>query len=224
MLPSISISSDLDRLAQWARRIGSDQLPFATTLALTRTAKDAADALTAAMPHELDRPTPFTQKAWAFQRASKTDLTARVFAKDAQAKYLQYQVFGGNRAPTNVALKLPAQIKLNEFGNIPRAEIKRLIQLAQEGKRLTRVRGARLGISSKLDLFYGDPGNGMPPGIFKRVQQGSVHHLVPIVLFPHIVAHYTPRIPMRATVERVVRARFGANWSDAWAQAMRSAR
>lgn len=224
MFPSISIKHDLDEVARWARRIAADQVPFATALALTRTVEQAAAELTRELPRALDKPTPFTLKAWSIRRATKIDQTAVVFAKDAQEQYLQWQVFGGDRAPNKKAQRLPTAIKLNEFGNIPRGEIKRLVKLAQEGKRLTRARGAKLGISNKVDLFYGDPGNGMPPGVFKRVVHGNTHQLVPLVVMPQRAVHYKARFPMRDIVLRVVRSRFAANYAEAWAQALRSAR
>jgi hypothetical protein len=224
MFPSINVKHDIDRMGQWALAMAAEQLPFATALALTRTASDAANELTRELPKHLDKPTPFTMRAFSVARADKRTLTAAVFAKDAQAAYLRWQVDGGSRPPSKVAQRLPNAIKLNDFGNIPRGEIARLIKLAQAGQRLTRARGRRLAISSKVDLFYGDPGNGMPPGVFKRVVQGTEHKLIPLVVFPKQAAQYKARLPMHAIVERVVRDRFPANFSAALDQALRSAR
>lgn len=224
MFPTISVKQDIESLSRWARIMASDQLPFATALALTQTARDAAEAVTAALPQHLDQPTPFTRRAFRVRRAEKASLTASVYAMDAQAQYLYWQVEGGTRPPARVAQKLPTAIKLNDFGNIPRGEIARLIKLAQAGKRLTRARGARLGVSSEVDLFYGDPGNDMPVGIYKRVVAGSRHQLIPLVVFPRRGVHYEPRLPMRSIVERTVRNRFPDRFSTALDQAMRSAR
>lgn len=206
------------------RMLHSEQVPFATASALTRTAQDAANELNAVMPRYIDRPTPFTQKAFTQSRATKRDLRAVVFAKDAQAKYLRYQILGGNRTPDKLANKLPSTINLNEFGNIPRGEIAKLIALAKAGKRLTKARGKRLGVSSKLDLFYGDPANGMPPGIYKRVVQGDRHTLIPLVVFSKKPSHYKPIFPMREIVQRVVQQKFAANFKTAFAGAIKTAR
>lgn len=224
MFPTISVKSDLDRLVDWSHRLVNDQLDYATAVALTRTARDASDELGKATNQYIDKPTPFTQRAWTSTRATKGTLVASVRAKDVQARYLQWQVFGGARSPARKAQKLPTAIKLNEFGNIPKGEIARLIKLAQEGKRLTRKRGARLGISSEVDLYYGAPGHGMPPGIYKRVEQSGVHHLVPLVVFPSQDVHYKPRLPMLQIVDGVVRRRFAPNFTQAWREAMASAR
>jgi len=203
---SISVSGDFSRLAQRLREIGEKQAKYAAAVALTRTAQDAAKELNAELPRHLDNPTPFTRQAFTMRRATKSDLRAVVLAKPAQAKYLQYQVAGGSRAPNKKAQKLPSQIKLNAFGNIPRGEIVRLIALAKAGKRLTKAKGRKLGVSSKLNLFYGDPGNGRPPGIYKRVVNGEQQMLVPLIVFPQQQVQYRPRFPMRAIVERVVLA------------------
>lgn len=224
MFPTLSVTDQIESMSRWARVLASDQLPFATALALTQVARDATEVVTAELPKYLDRPTEFTRRAFRFQRADKRTLTSAVYAMDAQAKYLYWQVKGGVRQPNRVAQKLPTAVKLNEFGNIPRGEIARLIQLAQAGKRLTRARSARLGISSQVDLFYGDPGDGMPVGIYKRVLAGSVHRLIPLVVFPRGGAQYTPRFPLRQLVERTVRARFPGRFKAAFDQARRSAR
>lgn len=220
----ISVKVDISGIERRAQFLHQDQVPYATAVALTRTAQDAASALNAELPRYIDRPTSFTQKAFTQHRATKRDLQAVVFAKDIQAKYLRYQVFGGERAPNKKAQKLPSNIKLNEFGNIPRGEIARLIAFAKAGKKLTKARGKRLGISSKLDLFYGDPGNGRLPGIYKRVVQGERHILVPLIVFPAQKVHYKPRFPMCAIVQRVVDQRFRTHFATALREATATAR
>lgn len=220
----IRVTSDFNRLAQQLRAIGEKQVRYAGAVALTRTARDAAAALNDQMPKHLDNPTAFTKRAFTTRKATKQDLRAVVLAMPAQAKYLRYQIAGGSRAPTKKAQRLPSQIKLNAFGNIPRGEIVRLIALAKEGKRLTKARGRKLGISNKLDLFYGDPGHGRPPGIYKRVVNGDQNILVPLIVFPAVPAKYKPRLPMREIVQRVVNQRFADHFRAAWAEAVRTAR
>lgn len=224
MPATINLASDLQQLAGWAMALGHNQLPFATSVALNAVAQDAADEVGRETARRLDRPTPFTRRAWSVWKSSKAQLTATVYAKDAQARYLRWQVAGGSRAPNKRAQRLPSNIKLNEFGNLPRGEIARLVALAKSGKRLTKARGARLGVSSKLDLFYGDPGNGLPPGIYKRVVHGTDHKLVPLIVFPRVDAKYTVRLPLERIVRDVVRARFEQRFHQAWAAALRTAR
>jgi hypothetical protein len=220
----ISVKVDLSGLERMLQRLEKKQVPYATALALTRTAQDAATALNAELPQYISKPTSFTQKAFTQRKAEKHDLRAVVFAKGVQAKYLRYQVLGGDRAPNKKAQRLPSNINLNAFGNIPRGEITRLIALAKAGGRLTKYKGKKLGISSKLDLFYGDPGHGKPPGIYKRVVQGGQHILVPLIVFTQQSVHYKPRFPMRAIVQRVVNQRFRAHFAIAMREAKATAR
>lgn len=223
----LSVKFDTSGFERKLAALKKDQVPFASAVALTGTAQDAASELNMRLPDYLDNPTPFTRKAFSSSRANKRDgkaMRAIVFAKDAQAKYLQYQVFGGSRAPNKRAQRLPSNVNLNEFGNIPRGEIARLIALAKEGKRIAKARGRKLGISSKLDLFYGDPGNGNPPGIYKRVVHGDRHALVPLIVFPSQQVQYKPRFPMRDIVQRVVAQKFAPRFKAALADAIGSAR
>lgn len=222
--PMISIKIDTSRLERQLKALANDQVPYATAVALTRTAQDAAKELNAELPKHLDNPTPFTRQAFTILRATKRDLRAVVLAKAAQAKYLKYQVDGGSRAPNKKAQRLPSQIKLNAFGNIPRGEIVRLIALAKADKRLTKAKGRKLGVSSKVNLFYGDPGNGRPPGIYKRVVNGEQQTLVPLIVFPQQQVQYRPRFPMRSIVERVVAQKFAAHFRVALQEAIRTAR
>ena len=224
MFPSISISSDVDRLAWWARTFGHEQLPYAVALAINGVAKDAAQELEAQQRTIFDRPTSFTQRAWSVWRADKRRLESRVFAKDAQAKYLHWQVAGGSRQPTRRALRLPTAVQLDAHGNIPKGEITRLVAAAKAGKRLTKRRGQRIGVSSKVDLMYGEPGDARPAGIYKRVGQGDSARLIPLIVFPQRAARYQPRLPMERIVRQVVRARFASHFSLAWTEARRTAR
>lgn len=221
---NISVNTDLQKLVTWAHAMRADQLPFATAQALNAVAHDAADALVRKQPQVLDRPTPFTQRAWSVLRARKGSLTATVFAKAAQAKYLQWQVAGGTRQPDRRALKLPGAIKLDGHGNIGRADLARLVAAAKAGKRVTRKRGQKLGVSSALDLFYGEPGDGRPAGIYKRVLQGERQMLVPLVVFPARAARYQVRLPLHGIVTDAVRANFAARFNQAWAAALSTAR
>lgn len=219
----ISVSHDLHRTQSWAGRM-KEQLPFANALALTRTGQDVGDALSKALPQHLEDPTPFTMKAFGVQRATKQSQRAVVFTKQAQEQYLKWQIFGGSRPPARKAQKLPSNIKLNQYGNIPRGEVQRLVALAREGKKVSKARGRKLGISNKVDLFYGDPNNGMPPGLYKRVGSGDDGVLVPLVVFPAQNVQYEKRFPMFEIGQRVVGQVYAGHWRTAFEQAMASAK
>jgi hypothetical protein len=100
-------------LSDFAKR----QLPFAVSLALNDTAADVAKNAEKGLAKRLDRPTPFTRRAFAVLRSSRARLAAAVFAKDAQAAYLRFQEEGGERRPKGRAIVVPVNVRLNKFGN-----------------------------------------------------------------------------------------------------------
>ena len=215
----ITVKVDAAKLERRLQAIAGEQVPFATALALTNTARDCSKALTEELPKYLDNPTPFTLKAFTIQRAEKATLRARVFAKDAQGRYLTWQIDGGDRAPSRKLQRLPAEITLNAYGNLPAGEIKRLVALAKAGKRVSKARGAKVGVSSKVDLFYGDPGAGRAVGIYKRIVKGDQEFLVPLVIMPQGPVKYRPRFP----AERIVRDTAARVFPERFREAMRRA-
>ncbi len=96
-----------------------NQLPFATALALTRTAQVVAEDIRAEMGVVFDRPTPATLNSLYIQSATKQKLEARVWIKDgrsvngkgnvvgregvwgkgrAASKWLTPEIYGGPRS------------------------------------------------------------------------------------------------------------------------------
>ncbi len=192
-----------------AHRALAQKHRFAAAQAINATLRMARDTMPAALERDLDRPTPFTKRGFAVRPARKSDLQGFLVILPMQAAYLQYQIKGGRRAPKRIALRLPGQLKLNEFGNMPAGTIKRLVQRAKEGKRATRAQSRRFGVSNKVDLFYGEPGDGRPAGIYKRVREsGGRGMLVPLVLLPKRSASYKRRFDFYGHADRVVRTRF----------------
>jgi hypothetical protein len=125
---NISIRSDIKALEKSLDRFAMKQLPFATATALTALARRVQEKETSALPTALHKkPTPFTMRAFGVIGATKATLTAVVFAKDAQAKYLAPSEFGGPQLlGTKRALLNPKDIQLNQYSNIPKGTVGRL--------------------------------------------------------------------------------------------------
>ena len=132
------------------------QVRYAAAVALTRTAGAVKDAMPAVMERELDRPTAFTKRGMFVLRATPAKLAATVGFMDLQANYLKYQIAGGTRTPSARGIKLPGNITLNSFGNIPKGLIDKLKQSAQDGT-LGR------GIAGRLGLTTNTPAIPRPP-------------------------------------------------------------
>lgn len=188
----------------------SRQIPFTVAKALTATAKDAANAVTASIPVRFDRPTSFTQKAMTITPATKSNPVAVVLAKDAQAKYLQIQEEGGQRKPEpGSPINLPVKYRLNQYGNIARGAIAR-----EKTKPDTFVSSGR-GKTKHLQ-----------PGVYRRPGgRGNKKGVTPQLLISFKKkASYTARFEMKSTVEATVKTAFQVRLQEAVEYAIRTAR
>lgn len=208
------------------------QLRFAAAMALTNTAKAVAAAMPAQMERDLDRPTPFTKMGMRWERATPQNLTAVVALKDRQAGYLRHQITGGTRMAGPRGIKLPGNIELNAFGNIPKGMIDKLKAAAKDGS-LGKGIAKRLGVGNRrkgaapIQLFYGKPtGRGWekaPMGIWRRVP-GSPGKLVPVIVFESKPVRYKPRFQFHRAAADIVRREWDRQFASAFEYAMRTAR
>jgi hypothetical protein len=220
----INVKSNIREVLSFTERF-SRQYEFAVAVALTETVKAVQAAMPAELEKALDNPTRFTKSGFFVVPASKDRLTATVGAKDKQAQYLRWQVEGGTRSPTRKALRLPSNVKLDQYGNVPAGLIRQLVVRAQASKRATKTQSRRFGVSQELDLFYGEPGDGRPAGIYKRVVVSAMRHqLVPIIVFPQQPARYDARFDFRGKAAAITRKTFEPTLRRAWARAKATAR
>lgn len=203
------------------------QVSFAASKALNATGKKVAEAMPAEIERALDKPTPFTKKGvrvLEYADNRKGRFSTKVGFMAAQAKYMAYQVEGGERNPGPGGLKLPTAIKLNEFGNIPKGVISQLIAVARKESGLKKATSKRVKVSAKVDLFYGDPtdhkGRVFPRGIYKVVNGA----LIPLVVFPQKVAQYRARFDFQGKAKVVVDREWQRQFDAALADALRTAK
>jgi hypothetical protein len=206
-------------------RLLHPQFKFAASLALNEAVRAAKDVMPSVQQSVFDRPTSFTTQGFYTTPSRKDNLQAVVGVKDKQAEYMAYQIKGGRRSPKRKALRLPSVVELNAHGNLPAGLIRQLVARAKAGKRATAGQGKRFGVSTKLDLFYGEPGDGRPAGIYKRVVVSATRHqLVPVVVMPKRSAQYDRRFDFYGTADKAVRAAFPAALEKAWRRALSTAR
>lgn len=142
----IKITHDLDKQRQQIGAYGK-QVPYATAVALTRTAKLVEKDEVHEIRDVFDRPTPYTQKSVFVIPATKNKLVAEVELKNeateavAPSKFLRPQIFGGLRSLKRfeVALRnagvLPngyvtvpgSAAKFDAFGNMSRGQIVQIL-------------------------------------------------------------------------------------------------
>lgn len=232
----INVTHNFDQIGRFINSLGK-QARFATAVALTRTAQDVQRAVPAELDRDLDRPTDFTKRGTFVLAARKDRLESVVGFRQIQARYMQYQIEGGTYQPRAGGIKLPGNIQLNAFGNIPRGTIARLKAAAKDGslgaavtKRLN-IQGNRRKGAAPIQLFYGQPtGRGWekaPVGIWRRVPPstpGGKGKLIPVIVFENTPARYRRRFDFIGLAERIVATRFNAHFQNELRKAMASAR
>jgi hypothetical protein len=187
---------------------------------MTKTVRQAKVAEDAHILEAFDKPTPFTRRAIAFTPATKRNLQASVFVKDAQAKYLQAEVHGGRRefkpfeeqfangGQTQVVL--PGQrAPLNQYGNLTKAKIKQIARDMNSAGKAKR-------------FFAGKPkGHDLPAGIYTRTNNNM--QITPLLVFA-TEAVYQKRFKFSEIATATITAQYEANLLEAWADALRTAR
>lgn len=203
------------------------QINYAAAVALTKTAVKARAAIPGILDKQLDRPTSFTKTGTYLARAERANLVAEVGFKPIQAKYLQLQAEGGTVAPTLAGIKLPANVTLNKFGNVPKGLIAQLKAAADNGTlspaiaRKINVKGGRRKGAAPVQLFYGVPAGGLwagaPMGIWRRIPgvNGGPGRLIPVIVFANKPVKFTQRLDLLTPITKVVNENIGAEFAAA---------
>jgi hypothetical protein len=188
-----SVENNIKAVLKSMDKVAKDQIPFATSLALNNLGKEVAYSLSQAMKSDLDRPTPFTQRAFMTntgnffgQRATKRNLVAIIRPKAIQAEYLKWQVRGGTRSPKKRTIAVPfaKNAKLNQYGNVP---------------------NRKAGLIKNKNQFSGEiKGVG---GIWERYGKGEGRGVRLIHAYEQR-AQYKPRFDIWAVARKVVSRKF----------------
>jgi hypothetical protein len=228
----LDVSVDISQAMRRLDRLQRDQIPYATARALNDVAVAIQQATPAILRRDLDEPTPFTTdpRGMFVERATKTKLEVAVGFKPLQSAYLKYQIEGGIRAPKRRALRLPTEQPLNEYGNLPARTIATLVAKSRaktaRGQRLSAKQAGRLRVSQKVTIFYGDPGDGRPPGLYQRVPLPGpgANRLIPLIVFPQQSARYERRVDWYGEARRIAKREIGPAFTRRMREAMATAR
>ena len=206
-MASITLDADLSGAANWSAAMAR-QMPFATSLALNRTAFDIRQIFNYETTRFFDQPVPFTQRAFLVERSTKQNLEAVVYAEARRARYLRFGIDGGLRPQKGLEAKFLGQ----QVGNIPPGA-----QLRPTGA-VKRTAGGNVGlatlraISSKVatsgpnSVMIGKPrGGARPPGIYRRAPGGKLR---PLFIADNSRAAYRPRFPIGQIGTQVAEQRF----------------
>jgi hypothetical protein len=239
---SISAQTNADDLQRRLNNAIARQMPFATALALTETAKDIRTSIQGKMPRVFDRPTPFTLNAFQVVPATKVNQVAMVeYKHQGKRHYLATQVLGGQRrraafenrignifdddlvafAGDTFGAIIPARgAQRDQYGNWSSGERNRVLSALQVQMDPTAntTDASRRRNSRRAEYYIGR--RGRVRGVFKT--QGGEDTL--ILLFVKPVPTYQPRLPLDQIAERTFQTVYRANFNVALERALATAR
>lgn len=141
------VRGTIEPLIRDLNKFSREQVPFATALALTKTAQFVQQKMGEEIDRVFDRPKAYTRNATFVRPATKQNLSAEVLIKDrafksvAPIKWLEPEIYGGTRkakAFENLLVKAGAMppgmfvvptsaAPLDGYGNLQASEINRLL-------------------------------------------------------------------------------------------------
>lgn len=222
------------------------QIPFATSKAINAIAKTAQREVVSEMKVKFDRPTPFTLNSTFIKFSTKHNLTARIYIKDRElmkskslADSIGHQFSGGKRIRTRLEYWLQnagyissneyvvaaSGAKLDQYGNIGRGEIQRVLSQLRAGPDAASYRTGSARSKSKRAVagYFWSRGGKLARGVWQRTafaQGSSVKPVLIVVAAPT----YQQRINMEAIGQRVVARDFQSEFAKQFAFAVRTAR
>lgn len=220
------------------------QIPFATALALTRTAQHAKRALEREMGSVFDRPTRWTLNSLRLFPAKKSKLEARVWMKDEAVKsspatrWLNPEIEGGPRedkaSERNLRRRwiLPAGkyiapgkgAKLDRFGNITKGTITKALSgvggFSESGFSANATGSKRSRRKGNAKRYFVIRRGKTPIGIAERTSRAKMHVLLAFVSRPT----YRRRLDFYGIGDKVVKRHLADEFRKAMTKAIGSAR
>ena len=246
----IDVRADVTKVIEELDAYGRRQVPFATALALTRTAMSAKERAREAMPKVFDRPTPFTLNAVRVVPATTRSLTAEVLIRDEAPKgtspdrYLRAEIEGGDRnlKRSERALQMTGRMPkgwawtpglaapLDPYGNLRGSfvttllsQVKGHIDSTSNETPRSKKRRTRLG-GRQVEYFIGRPGGGhLPLGVYARYRFAWGTAVKPVLIFTRWV-HYKKRFRIWDIVRIETDKVFAIEFKKALAHALATAR
>lgn len=242
----IEIKPKIDKAVGALTDAEKKQIPFATAIAMNRTAFTVRTAMQKAMPSYFDRPTQMTIDAVLYDKTTKRDnnIVSRIFLRDeaskgtAPVRYLFPEVEGGQRNETRFeralrfAGRLPAGmsvvpgkgVTLDQYGNVPNGIANQALSQVHgqiDPSQNTTKRSAAKAKGKRASYFMGRPGGGrLPLGIYQRM----AHGVRPIYVFVPKRPAYRTRFPFYQIVQGAFDKLYPIEFKKAFKEAMATAR
>lgn len=241
----ITITVDTRETTRWLNDLERKQIPFATSVALNKTARLAQAGIKEEMQRVLDRPKPYTLNGTFVANSTKYNLTATVGLKDKAAAsgraagvYLRPLVAGIPRRQTGWERALqsigavpsgmravPAEgAKIDSYGNMSRAQVTEIMGALRSRMRMFKGKGKRAHAVGYFVAKPGDPrSQHLEPGIYSRIERAGENGIRPVVIFVSRTS-YRPIIKLESTVRAAVEKSFAREFQSALDMALASAR
>lgn len=238
---------NIEDLSKALRTVGEKQIPFVFALLATRLAVLVKKGELSVMRARLDRPTNTTLNSLYVKAAKKGNPEARTFFKDAWTSgvpadtYLQQVVKGGRRPHkrfekaliargimTSGQYALPAPSALNQFGNVPRGTIMKILSGLGAAETVSGVqanatgskRSKRKGNAQKY--FAGEVDG--TQGIWERKKTAFGDAVRPVFIFSESEPGYRVIVPFYKIADNIVKANYAREFTSAMDKALSTAR
>lgn len=222
------IRSNAREVSRWLDDAQKKQIPFATVLAMTLTARDVKTAEVMVMEKVFDRPTPYTLNALRVEPATKQTMVASVAFKEfggtPAKRFLNPEVHGGGRSQKShekqlMPLMLGHQFAVpakgtdrDAYGNMKGSEIKRIMsQLKVSSDPMQNATNSGKSKRKRKNNAFFVRGN----KVFQRTGAG----IKPVLVFVKS-PRYRKRFPFYETAASTVATRFSQNFEAAFQRTM----
>jgi hypothetical protein len=245
----VTIVPDLKGMEATMRHIEREQMPFATALALTRTAKFVEQKIREEMPRAFDRPTAFTLNSLRTKTATKRELWAEVKVKDESVKatppirWLSPQIYGGTRGPKRFEQRLRAAgvlgaseyvvpasgAKIDSNGNMNKGQMVAILSdlaahwdAASNSTKASRAKRASRRKRGGIYFYLRTARGKLKRGIYERIGTGFGSAVRPVLIITG-AQRYRKRLRFFEIAEKVSKMRFPLEFNLAMRQAVRTA-
>jgi hypothetical protein len=249
---SVSIKQNTKQITNKLKGIAK-QIPFATSLAINKTAQKVKLKEEKEIVDVFDRPTSFTKNSLFIKPSNKNNLTALVKLKDfsfkgtSAAKYLQAQIAGGERRLKRYELALrsagilpsgyftvPGQAaNIDQYGNIARSQIVQLLAYFRANRDVgttsnstEKTRGKLAKSTNKrygVSYFVMPKESGMQEGIYQRIHSNFGKAIRPVLIFVDR-ARYEAIYDFKFVAEKVIKKEYDNEFRLALEDAIRTAK
>ncbi len=215
----ISVSADVKALTRALTNFAYKQVPFATATALTILAKSVQEEEARNIATTFNKPKPFTKNSVGVQAARKDRLVATVYVKPIAARYLApYEEGGLHMLPGRVLLN-PKNIRLNNYGQLPRDMLAKL--KARSDIFIGPVKGKSGTINGVWQRVPAVAGQAAKRG--RAAKAGQAAHLKLLIRFGSAIP-VNKRLNYRSRAQAIISRGLRTAFTEAMGNAIASAR